>query len=373
MEVVETIIVHSEGRNIQRGICRDILPPPNAVHRLDSVTRNGDQEPWHVENIANGKRYYFGKEYVLIPNAKNEYKIHYSIFPGLQSHTDNDPLYWNVTGNHWSFRIDRASAQVRLPEEIPTDAMQFTADTGLNGSRGTAVSVETNERRGIFFQTIDLLDPGEGLTIVVGVEPGYFKIKAPSLATKLTSQVQTIGILATDPSANFDAGLFLLRSIPWLAVPILYFIVAWLIIGVDPRRGTIFPSGNRPPDLSPATIRYITNMHYDSKTLAVALVNMIALGHIQITQKGKHYEIALGNTKRGGLTPEGKVVSKALGLRKNRIIQMTPTLGRQLRLANEHLMEYLEETCQKIYFLRNAKPWLGGVLLCTLALGIICL
>ncbi len=45
VDVVEHITVHSEGREIRRGIYRDIIAPRGATVRMDSVRRDGRDEP----------------------------------------------------------------------------------------------------------------------------------------------------------------------------------------------------------------------------------------------------------------------------------------------------------------------------------------
>ena len=43
------------------------------------------------------------------------YTLSYRTNRQLGFFDDRDELYWNVTGNGWSFPIDAASASVRLP------------------------------------------------------------------------------------------------------------------------------------------------------------------------------------------------------------------------------------------------------------------
>ena len=46
---------------------------------------------------------------------------------------DHDELYWNVTGNGWGFPIDRASARVVLPADVPPADVRMEAYTGAAG------------------------------------------------------------------------------------------------------------------------------------------------------------------------------------------------------------------------------------------------
>lgn len=376
VDIVESITVHSEGREIRHGIFRDILTTRGAAVRIDYVRRDGTQESWHSERIPGGKRYYLGKEAVLLSSGKHSYELRYRVAPAIVHYSDNDQLYWNVTGNYWSFRIDHASARVHFPEVIPKDLIQYSGFTGTMGAKGKSFRTEERDANTIFFETTGLMRPGEGLTIVVGSAHGYFDLRTPSAAERFQAGALNLRNEfrgANDFGAGSDSDVFSVVSLIWLAVPVGYFMLTWLFVGINPRAQTILPTDEPPIGLSPAAIRYITRMKYDAKTFAVALINMSVLGHLRITRKGEAYQFALGDTKRKDLTQEGKVVSKALGLTRGKTVHTSQVLGRPLRYANEGLLEYLDDTYRKVYFSRNTKYWLAGVALSALALGAACM
>ena len=62
---------------------------------------------------------------------------------------DHDELYWNVTGNGWSFPIDRATANVVLPADVPRDRVTLEGYTGWQGSTEHALTtaVDRAQRR----------------------------------------------------------------------------------------------------------------------------------------------------------------------------------------------------------------------------------
>ncbi len=82
-----------------------------------------------------------------------------------------DELYWNVTGDRWDVPIRRASARVRLPEEVIVGVMT-RAYMGAYGSTTENAQINETSPREIVFQSTDVLEAGDGMTIVVGWPQG---------------------------------------------------------------------------------------------------------------------------------------------------------------------------------------------------------
>jgi hypothetical protein len=122
LEVTERIRVNVEGREIRRGIFRDIpLRFEDETGRMRevgldvvSVTRNGART-LHDERGSGILRVRIGDADVLIPHGEHTYEIAYRTDRQIRFFEEHDELYWNVTGNGWDFAILEASAEVRLP------------------------------------------------------------------------------------------------------------------------------------------------------------------------------------------------------------------------------------------------------------------
>ncbi len=124
MSVTETISVYSTGNEIKRGIYRDF--PTRYKDRygsnhvvdfsVDEVLRDGKPESYRLEDLSNGVRVYIGRKDVFLNPGRHIYTIRYSTNRQLGFFKDHDELYWNVTGNSWSFPIERAAATINLPE-----------------------------------------------------------------------------------------------------------------------------------------------------------------------------------------------------------------------------------------------------------------
>ena len=70
----------------------------------------------------------------------------------------------------------------------------------------------------------------------------------------------------------------------------------WFKVGRDPRRGTIIPLFQPPPDISPAAARYISRMNFDDRGFASAILDMAAKGFMEIHQSEDGYNLV----KSGG-------------------------------------------------------------------------
>ncbi|MET0747107.1 MAG: DUF2207 domain-containing protein, partial [Rhizobium sp.] len=177
MLVTETIAVNAEGRDIRHGIFRDFpLTFQDAGGKtatvdfaVQSVERDGATEPWKSERIDGGIRIYMGSADVTLDPGEHQYRLTYRTNRQIRYFTDHDELYWNVTGNGWSFRILEASARVTLPDGVEQQGLGFA--TGPLGTKGKDARV-SEDGRDLVFQTTRPLGPKEGLTIAVKLAKG---------------------------------------------------------------------------------------------------------------------------------------------------------------------------------------------------------
>ncbi|WP_340160069.1 DUF2207 domain-containing protein [uncultured Hoeflea sp.] len=247
IEVTETITVNAEGRDIRRGIYRDI--PLRALDDwglwssngfdLVEVLHNGRPSPYHTEWQGRFFRILIGDADVYIPRGEHTYTIRYVTTRQLRFFEGYDELYWNVTGNFWSFPILAAEATVRLPEGARAIRDQVTAYTGPFGATGGnytgSILSGGSEVR---FALTRPLGPEEGMTIAVGF---------------------TEGVVTPDWGGGFagfadNIGIFLL-ILGWLGVPA-YFLYAWNKVGRDPPSPPVIPLFHPPENLSPAALSY---------------------------------------------------------------------------------------------------------------------
>ena len=244
LEVTETITVNAEGNAIRRGIFRDI--PLRALDEwglwasngfdLVEVLHNGRTTPHSTEWQGRFLRIYIGDPEVFIPRGEHTYTIRYVTTRQLRYFDDYDEIYWNVTGNFWSFPILEAVAVVDLPEGAR--ATQVDAYTGPVRAEGKDFAVSGEGGQEVVFETTRPLGPEEGMTIAVGF---------------------TKGVVTPDEGGAFamlgaNLGIFLI-ILGWLAVPA-YFFWIWNKVGRDPPAPPIIPLFHPPEQLSPAALSF---------------------------------------------------------------------------------------------------------------------
>ena len=288
LRVRETIVVRSEAEQILHGIYRDFptrYRSRGKTYRVDfhieSVTRDGNSEPYHTERQGNGVRVYIGSPDTTLSPGQYTYQLTYRTDRQFGFFPDHDELYWNVTGNGWVFPIDRAGATVTLPAEVPASAMKVEGYTGPSGSqaRDLTATVDRNDRAQ--FATTRPLDAYEGLTIVVTFPKGFVQQPPPQSGAAL---------LWEDYRTQIFAGIALLVLLGG------YFL-AWLRVGRDPPRGTIIPLFTPPNEMSPAALRYIARMGADNTAVAAALVNLAVKGQLTITEAKGAYTLTKNEQK----------------------------------------------------------------------------
>ncbi len=283
LEVTETITVRAEGRQIRRGIYRDF--PVEYEDRLGNdyhitleplaVLRDDRRESWHTVRSGRDVRVYFGHRDRFIEHGEHTYTFRYRVNRMLGFFEKYDELYWNVTGNRWAFPIDRASATVHLPFDVPRDELRIDGYTGPYGSRAQDFGRFFDGAGNVRFEANNPLPASHGLTIVLGWPKGY--VDEPT-------QLDRIAWLLSD---NRNLLVALLGFVLLLA----YYIPTWLSHGRDPEEGVVVTRYEPPEGFSPASLRYIRQMYYDNKVMTAAIVNLAVKGYLEINRAGDTHSL----------------------------------------------------------------------------------
>jgi hypothetical protein len=92
---------------------------------------------------------------------------------------------------------------------------------------------------------------------------------------------------------------------------LLFYSIAWLRVGRDPRIGPVTPQYQPPAGISPGVARYITTGGSDGTTLAAILTELVVKAVISVQPRGGAYDVQLLNGKIA-VMPEEAAVIKAL-------------------------------------------------------------
>ncbi|MGE0232449.1 MAG: DUF2207 domain-containing protein [Flavobacteriaceae bacterium] len=284
--VEENITVRAEGNEIRRGIYRDI---PIGVlddwgfwskkgFDIVSIQQGGRDSPYHTETYSQEKirflRIYIGDADTYLSPGNYAYTLVYRTSRQLRYFAGFDEIYWNATGNFWTFPIRGATARVHLPEGAVAE--QAAAYTGAYGASGGNYRSNGLGTESVSFSTTRALAPGEGLTIAVGFTKGV--VPERSIGDGLTFFLDNFGVFVF--------------AIGWIGVAA-YFLVTWYRIGRDPPGETVIPLYHPPEGFSPAALSYLHFQEFkqirrgSSRPLIGALLSLGVKKHIRIEEDAK--------------------------------------------------------------------------------------
>ena len=354
LTVTETIKVQAEGYDIKRGIYRDF---PTVYKGRDGEThivgfsvvevlRGGKRENWFTKKMSNGVRVYIGEKDYRLPRGEYTYRLTYKTDRQIAFHEDFDELYWNVTGNGWTFPIDYASVTVHLPEDATV--VRKSAYTGPQNARGTAWTYATDGSGNPMFATTSRLSPYEGLTVAIAFPKGF--VAPPSQADELLWGLRAY-------AGYVAAGLI------WLFI-LGFYVFVWSRVGRDPEKGTIVPRWRPPAGISPAAARFVTEMGFDSKAISAAIVSLAVKGKLIIEDDGDDEYRLRRNDKGFGLklSPGEKALDRALFMWSDSA-SISDGNHERLKPAVDALKSALSANFEGAHFRRNRGWFALGVAL----------
>ncbi len=180
-----------------------------------------------------------------------------------------DELYWNATGTGWTFPIDMAGSahHVAGSRTVYTIGRLHRAARCAGQGRDRYLAAARPHR---VSARRDRLGAHEGLTVAAAWRKGV--VEQPTQAQLPQSWIEDNAHLAA------AAGGILLM--------LLYYALAWLVVGRDPPRGTIIPLFSAPDGMSAAAVRYVREMGFDPRMFAAALVDTAVRGHARLLDSG---------------------------------------------------------------------------------------
>ena len=358
--VTETIVVKAEGKSIRRGIYRDFPTryqnKQGGNHLVGfevlSVKRDGSSEAYRVQNRSNGRRVYIGDADYFLPPGFYQYELRYLTTRQLGLFEDFDELYWNVTGNGWSFPIDKASALVSLP--AATEGLQLTGYTGRQGSTAQALTHRRVAADQAYFETTQPLAAYQGLTIVAAWDKGIIAPPSPA-------QQRAWFFEDNKPTLIVAAGLLLL---------FVWYFFNWRRVGRDPETGVIMPRYQPPPGYSPASMRFIERMGYDKKCFTVAVINLAVKGVVDISDDDGEFKLTKKERGNADLAPgENQALNALFGTGREQI-KIAQTNQSTLAAALNKHEKSLKRDYEKIYFSTNSGYLFPGMLLTLITIAL---
>ena len=282
LDVTETIKVKAEGAEIRRGIYRDFPltfeDDDGTVHRVTfdvvSVRRDGVPEPYHTNTNREGIRIYMGEESTFLPPGNYTYQLKYTTGRQIRFFPDHTELFWNVTGNDWSFPILEATSRIALPGgKAP---VRWIAYTGYYGERGDDYEGKILGDNTLEVSTTRMLKPREGFSVVLEIPAG---LVAPPSGT------QGFWYWFLDNKRFAIGGLGFIGVLG-------FYLAAWNAVGRDPPKGTIIPLFHPPKGISPALAGYIDNWGWSEggwRNFTAATLSLATKGLIVFNDSGAEH------------------------------------------------------------------------------------
>lgn len=250
--VTEKIAVYHEGKEIRRGIYRDLPTSKGEKYKLLEILRDGNPEPGFVENISGFYRINTGNDNYLPQPALSEFTIKYKVWNIPQAYDGYDEIYWNVTGDGWRFPIEKVSAKIELPPEA--SIIQQASYIGRYGSNEPATNTGVGSFKG------RLLLPGEQMTVAVGFTPG---------------------VISTKKLANYK-NIFLPAG---YIIYLIFLLWTWNKKGKDPASKAIMPQYEPPKELSAAQAYCLYNKGAVNDIFPISVIQMIINGFLKLSTK----------------------------------------------------------------------------------------
>jgi len=364
LDVTETIKVEAEGSQIRHGIYRDFpltfVDDNNQVHRVSfsirDITRDGKPEPYHTASNQDGIRIYVGDANVLLDPGTYTYKIRYETGRQLRFLPDHTELFWNVTGNDWSFPILKATALFTLPDRQPP--VKWTAYTGRYGEKGHAYDGAVTSDGQLRVTTTQPLQPREGLSVVLQIPDGL--VSPPS-------GMQGFYYWFLDNRHLVLGGFGLLGVL-------IFYLLAWNAVGRDPPKGTIIPLFHPPSGISPTLAGYVRDYGWSGgwRKFTAAALSLAVKGLLVFNDSGK--DIVLTRTNKG--LPEGKLPPGENSLLrwvagKGGEVAINKDNGKSLASEFKSFKSSVENESRNRFFLRNLGYFVVGVILTAAAIAIV--
>lgn len=271
LSVTEKIEARVENISIRRGIIRSFPVQyedkngRTVTVGFDAamVTLDGNAVPWQIEEDGRYVHMRIGDRNKIIAPGFHTFVISYTTTKQVGFFEQHDELYWNVTGNQWTFPIDHAVCRVALPGKNFGEGYNSVEwYVGAYGEKGEKSDAKLGRDNSV--STTGVLNPGEGLTVVYTWPKGLVTPPPPPKKDNETAQ-GTAGAVT-------------------LAAVAAWFAFAWNKWGKDPVKKSVIPLFYPPNGESPAQLRYARDLKTDKTAFAATILNIAVKGALRVEE-----------------------------------------------------------------------------------------
>lgn len=368
LRIQETIVVECLNININHGIYRDLplydnvksfFPKSLDLNILEGKM-DGNPAIAKTEKYPSFLRVYLGDSQNIISKGIHTFEISYTYKNIIKKTDDAEILYLNITGNDWDFPILKSAATIIFPEALlKKPDFKFNileAYTGIKGQTDKDYTITTDKQKPniIYIETNKVLNRNEGLTVFIKWTPIFFN--------------SIYGFSNSSINFAFD----LIKSNPTFfilffgcIIILLYYFIIWAIFGKDPKKMKIPPSANVIEKLSPASIRYLYKMGFDTKCLTTAIISMASKGYCTLNFEDNGFSVKKSNKNSESditLSSEEIIIANKIFSEGNESFAISKANYTTLASLLKKVKEDLQMNYKNIYFVTNSIYFIIGLL-----------
>jgi Predicted membrane protein (DUF2207) len=363
LEVREEILVRDAASFYKRGFQRDlpILPEGRwdpkdvnarkADHRIGvtmlEVTEDGAPVRYEQGSGYTYSQVHIGERNVPLDSGEHRFVLRYVVDSMLSLGATTDMLYWNALGVRQNSPTAEAILTVHLPAAVSLDQVQVEPRVG-GRSVSSADGAET---------TLQRMDEA----------PDAIAYRATNMGPQ-----QSLSLSLTWPSGAIHR--------PWTdslhserlvlgapALLFLFYLIAWIRIGPEPKPGVVMPRYEPPEGLSPAAMRFLTTGTTDGRSLAAVIAQLAVRGCLRVEPENGKYKLSRLMSDRAtesSLAPEEQRTLAAL-FADGPAIELTPSLDQRNQAQNGRYVFEIHDEMARMggkYFTRHTGIIALGVL-----------
>ncbi|MDD5020850.1 MAG: DUF2207 domain-containing protein [Endomicrobiaceae bacterium] len=274
--VTENITVNAENKSIKRGIYRTIPFDRNEKITVINLFMDGQPHPYFIQKRSGILTVNFGNDN-FISQGLHKYSLTYKFENAVNFFKEYDEIYWNVTGNKWSFKIEKASFELILPQDALPLKDKISLYTGRYGSK----EHNAKQTADLCFETTKILEINEGFSVAVPFLKNA--VIKHSFFDKNKTNIVIVIIL--------------------IILPFIYSkIIKRFYIGSDMKDRIILRNFTPPANISPAFAGYVASMNAGTAFTTV-IVSLALKGIIEIEYDSLQSAYVLKN-KLNTIAPE---------------------------------------------------------------------
>jgi uncharacterized membrane protein YgcG len=314
MSVNETLAANFPVTDQNHGILRAI-PKVYDGHSVNlsglSVTQDGRPAEYTQKTQNDNLVLKIGDAGTYVHGAVT-YKINYTLHDVVKFFPDHDELFWDINGDQWQQNFTAVNAHFHIPTDLAKSLQErqvcYKGNSGSTAPNCTITRANVGDEF-IVSSSAANVGPNQTLSIVLGFQPGTFKLSQTILKEQQKHKVELISAFALAIILPLGASLFMYGR--------------WRKFGNDPKgRGVIIPEYEPPKGFDTLTSDFLLKQELRPQAFSAAIIEMAVSGYIYIIEipksglfSKKDYELKLGRTPDQSLPPEmQKVLTMLFGV-----------------------------------------------------------